>query len=256
MQSQPTDLKKEAAELINKGNSKFRTGEMKKALALYDAAYRVFPSPKLFYNLGETHLALGNTVEAANLFERFLTESELDRRTPLRQAAERRRLELSKTLAAMTIRSSDADAEFSVDDQVLGRLPVDRFFYLSPGVYTLNVTKPGFVPHTQKIELRAGDWQSFEVTLVAQGLPRVPTVKPPVREAPLSPSADLFAQTSARASSDDEDEGVTDKWWFWVAVIGGVGLAAGATALIVDGVQFESGNGTLGSTSTDEWEQR
>src|ERR1041384_5797929 len=50
-------------------------GDNKHALEKFEAAYRLAPSPRILFNRGKAHNALGHDIEALDDFERFLDEA-------------------------------------------------------------------------------------------------------------------------------------------------------------------------------------
>src|SRR5687767_11396957 len=71
----PDDPKLRAQELIASGNEFYAKKEYQAALALFERAHAVFPSPIIFYNVAKANFALGNLTLAAEYYERFLAES-------------------------------------------------------------------------------------------------------------------------------------------------------------------------------------
>src|SRR5262245_60238988 len=87
-----------AAELIDEGNALFAKSEYKAALARFEAAYATYPSPKIFLNLGNAHVALGELVEGAENYEKFIDQSGLDASSALMEQARRALEEISPKL--------------------------------------------------------------------------------------------------------------------------------------------------------------
>ncbi len=69
-------------------------------------------------------------------------------------------------LMIVTVTSVPSDALVEVDRYPAGRTPVD--VKLSPGEYTLKISKQGFHSYTQKVSVEAGKAQSVEIALTAQ----------------------------------------------------------------------------------------
>src|SRR5262245_37367876 len=64
--------KSEAQALLSQGTDLYDRGDYAAALEKFTAAYQVFPSPKLWFNIGQANRDLGRPVEALDAFERFL----------------------------------------------------------------------------------------------------------------------------------------------------------------------------------------
>jgi tetratricopeptide (TPR) repeat protein len=71
----PEDAKQSAQRHLDRGNELFRRDELGAALAEFQAAFDLYPSPKLRFNLGQCERALGHAEAAAMQFERFLAEA-------------------------------------------------------------------------------------------------------------------------------------------------------------------------------------
>ena len=248
------DGKSDAAALVNKGNQQFVKRDFRAAQALYEAAYRAYPSAKLFYNLAEVHRELGHPAKAADYLERFLLESSVSDSAPLRRAAERRRAELSKSVAVISIRSSNTGAEVHLNGEHLGTLPIRRL-HVPPGPHELVIRQNGFVAQTESMTLKAGERRTIDVQLSLVRPPAMPRL-PAVTRAPDRPSviAATTEPASLTATNQGSEPSITEKWWFWTLVIGGAAVAAGATALIVDATQYNPSS-TLGRSTTDDWDR-
>lgn len=80
---------KEAAQRhLERGNQLFRHDDISAALVEFQAAFELFPSPKLHFNLGQCERALKHPEAAARHFERFLADAS-DVSPDLRAEAER-----------------------------------------------------------------------------------------------------------------------------------------------------------------------
>ena len=62
----------EAQEHLRQGNAAFLAGRVPDAIAEYQAAERLFPSPHVFYNLGQAYEALGQKSEALVAYEKYI----------------------------------------------------------------------------------------------------------------------------------------------------------------------------------------
>jgi tetratricopeptide (TPR) repeat protein len=91
--------KQAAQQHLAQGNDLFRRDEIAPALAEFQSAFDLYPSPKLRFNLGQCERALGHAEAAATHFERFLAEAD-DVSPGLRAEAERYLAEARATLTA------------------------------------------------------------------------------------------------------------------------------------------------------------
>ena len=85
---QDNDARRTAQEHLTRGNALFTHDHFPEALEEFQAAFSLFPSPKLYFNLGQCERALGRDAAAADHFQRFLDEAK-DVSPALRVEAER-----------------------------------------------------------------------------------------------------------------------------------------------------------------------
>lgn len=71
----PAPAKESAQRHLERGNQLFRHDDISAALVEFQAAFDLFPSPKLYFNLGQCERALAHPDAAARHFERFLADA-------------------------------------------------------------------------------------------------------------------------------------------------------------------------------------
>src|SRR5262245_64846875 len=106
--------KSEAQALLSQSADLYDRGDYEAALEKFSAAYRIFPSPKLWFNIGQANRDLGRPVEAVEAFDRFLrdaTDAPAGTVTEARQSA----AELKKKLGRIEIDCATDGAEITVD---------------------------------------------------------------------------------------------------------------------------------------------
>src|SRR5262249_11309552 len=69
-----TAEKMQARTLLQRGNVRFEHGDFRGALADYQAAYALYPAPKLLVNIATAEREGGDLVAAASDFRRYLDE--------------------------------------------------------------------------------------------------------------------------------------------------------------------------------------
>src|SRR3954469_24431979 len=99
---------------LEEGARRFEQGDYAGALAQFEEAYRHFPSPRFFYNIGQAQRHLARDVEALGSFERFLSEAP-DAPATTRQGAERSVAELRARVGTLEVSANVAGAEVTVD---------------------------------------------------------------------------------------------------------------------------------------------
>jgi len=231
--------KKEAARLVDEGNRAFEAKRYADALERYNAAYALYPSPKILFNLAETHRFLGDALSAVRHYRDFLAAGGADAGTPAHGAARDRIAELEKELGSLSV-TGELAGKVKIDGTEAGALPL-RDVLVTPGEHELSVEMDGREVFRTKVALAAGE--HIEVKAEQKALPAAVASSPPT---------DAVVSTPVAAAGD---ESLLEKWWFWAAI---VGVVAGGVAL---GVGLSTGggkfvpNGELGSTSTADWER-
>src|SRR5262245_15776882 len=66
------DAKAKAQGLLKEGTALYQQGSFEAALAKFEAAFRVYPSAKLQFNIAQANRDLNRPVEAMHAFEAFL----------------------------------------------------------------------------------------------------------------------------------------------------------------------------------------
>src|SRR5688500_5835127 len=82
------DPRKVAIKLVGQGDRLFKKGDYAGALARYQEAFQIFPSPKIFYAMAKAEEKLGRTTDAIAHFEQFLAEAGDDVNEDLRVDAQ------------------------------------------------------------------------------------------------------------------------------------------------------------------------
>ena len=158
---------KRGAELIDADN-------LEGAVAEFEAAYRLVPSPSILHNFGVVYQGLGRRAAALDAFERFLAEA--DKAPPgTREHAQQASLTLRREVAELRVHSDVAGAAIFVDGRKVGQVPHEKAIYLDPGPHHVSVEKPGVgTVHAERIEASAGQ----QVTVAMR--PAVPAPAPAV----------------------------------------------------------------------------
>jgi hypothetical protein len=175
---------------LKEGNRLFDGGDYLGALARFERAYVKVPSPKLFFNLAQAHRKLGHSVEALELYERFLAEA-TDAAAGLRDEAQRRVAELAKSVATIDVRADVTGAEVSVDGKSCGTTPLARGVRVTPGSHQV-VVQAGdrkSPPHVERIVAAAGQQVVVVAHLGSGGTGGSPDATPAAATPPSAPGA-------------------------------------------------------------------
>src|SRR5204862_5041203 len=111
--------KARAQALLKEGTTAYGRGDYATALDKFTAAYQIFPSPKLWFNIGQANRDLGRPVEAVAAFDRFLrdaTDAPAETVTEARRSA----AELKKKLGRIEVNCATDGAEITVDGKQIG----------------------------------------------------------------------------------------------------------------------------------------
>ena len=245
--------KAKAKGLLSEGSAIYKKGDYAGALEKFEAAYAAYPSPKLWFNIGQVNRDLGRPVEALEAFEKFLALAP-DASPDTLEDARSSVVELQKKLGQVRIECETAGAELRVDGKSIGRAPLAKPLWLTPGRHQVTGAYPGTAPAMEDVEISAGSMRSAVIRLVQIPAPAAaqtsPPAQPAAQEVPPAPPTPVLTPTPTAASPASLD--LTSKpeptpvdgpnearpfyktWWFWTGAAAIV--AAGTiTAILIAG---------------------
>lgn len=211
-----------ARALAQEGAGLFGKDDFQGALDKFEQAYAQFPSPKLFFNIGQALRGLSRNVEALEAFERFLAEAK-EVSPEFQQQAAAQVSNLRRNLARVTIDCNRPGAVVSVDGKKRGETPLAGPLMVEPGSHTLTLTSEGGQTSGDFTAV-AGQELSRVITFEVAQAP-VETIPPPP---PVLPQLLL---PPPLATATDERPKANRRMWYWIA--GGTLVAATATTLMV-----------------------
>jgi tetratricopeptide (TPR) repeat protein len=232
--------KTQAQALLSEGTALYARGDYTAALAKFEAAYSVYPSPKLQFNIAQADRALGRPVEAVEAFESFLAQvpdASLDLRSEASQAV----AELRAKLGRLNIQCPTRDAAVAIDGKVVGITPFARPIWVSPGRHQVAIRHAGYSPIT--VTAVAGETQTIvvEVTRPLLSVPEVATGSPS--------TAPVAVSETGASIGRHQDWWSRQRWYFWAAAGGAVAFGAGAIAAgLAANSRFSDLQGSCGST--------
>jgi tetratricopeptide (TPR) repeat protein len=232
--------KARAQALLSEGTAAYGRGDYASALEKFTAAYKIFPSPKLWFNIGQANRDLGRPVEAVEAFDRFLTEAE---DAPSETLAEARRsaAELKTKLGQLKVTCPTDGAEITVDGKQVGSAPLGNMIWTTPGRHQVAAQQEGFSPAIADVVAVAGQAVTVNLDLRAIDL----------RAANEPAEAALVAGSAAPAP---EETPLYRRGWFWIAV--GAAVAAGAAAAVILATRDGGGGGSSNIPETTLGAQR
>lgn len=245
--------KERAQGLLKEGSALYKQADFAAALQKFEAAYAVYPSPKLQFNIAQADRELGRTVEAVEAFETFLVQAP-DSPPELIAEARQSLAEMKPKLAQVRV-DAIGGAQVTVDNRAMGVTPIARIIWVTPGRHRITVNHPSYLSSSQEVTLSVG-----EIRTVTPKLSRVAETSPSAAPAAPQPSVALPTTTTPPSESivsvppptPPKGGGLAQRpWYFWTAAaatgVFSVGaIVAGASA---NGRYSDLENG-CGMTST------
>jgi len=207
--------KARAQALLKEGTAAYGRGDYATALDKFTAAYQIFPSPKLWFNIGQANRDLGRPVEAVAAFDRFLDDAG---DAPPETLAEARRsaLELKAKLGQLQISCKTDGASVSVDGKAAGSTPLGQMVWTTPGRHQVAVQMEGYGPAIEEVVVGPGEVAAVDVTL---------------RPIDLQLANGAAANGALVGGEAAGPKPIYKRTWFWVTV--GVVVGAAATTAVI-----------------------
>jgi PEGA domain len=153
---QDAERKAAASAHLKRGAELIDAEDLAGALAEFEAAYRLVPSPNILHNFGIVYQGLGRKAAALDAFERFLAQA-LRPPPAAREHALRAVQALHQEVAELRVETDLAGATIFVDGRNLGLTPQERPIYLDAGPHHLSVEKaPLGTAFAERLEVSAG----------------------------------------------------------------------------------------------------
>jgi hypothetical protein len=229
------DPKDEAKKLMNRGNQAFALEDYESALLDFQKAYDTYPSPKILLNLAETHRALENWTQAVLHYERYLVDASQE--DEMVGQVETRVSELNDKVGRLEFSVGEGVEILIDDDEITGTKTV-----VTPGQHLVTVKSEGHHDFIRMVSVAAGETATVDVQL--EPLP-----------APAVAANDQV--TNVQTEPEENEESLTEKWWFWTVT----GVVAIAVAGAVVGIALNTGgddfvpSGELPRGSSAQWER-
>lgn len=164
----------QASAHFQRGVTLYGEADYRAALVEFRRAYAIAPNAGVLYNVGETQYQLQDYAGALTTFERYVAESGPG---DGHRAEVEGNLDVLRTrVGHVAVSTVPTGADLSVDDQPMGRTPVDHALLVSIGHHRVVATIAGRPAVTRYVDVAAGD--SLAVTLT------LPAPEPPPTSAP------------------------------------------------------------------------
>lgn len=153
----PSDIvAEEARARYRRGLELFDEGDYRLALVELERAYALHPSYKLHYNIAQVHFQLNEYAKARIAFERYLSEGGTDVPDTRRAEVERDLATLRTRVATLTVRVNVEGADVYLNDQPIGRAPIERLL-VDAGAVRVHAVRPGYSTQARVLKLAGGD---------------------------------------------------------------------------------------------------
>jgi PEGA domain len=145
----------DAAKHFQRGVTMYNEADYRAALVEFRRAYETSPNAAVLYNIGQTYYQLQNYAAALVALGRYLTESGPS-------ASHRREVEatvetLQSRVGKVAITTSLPGADVTVDDELVGKTPLDEPVLVSIGRRKITALRDGRVTETRFVDVAAGD---------------------------------------------------------------------------------------------------
>jgi len=160
---------KEAGVHFRRGVALYSETDYRGALVEFRRAYEIAPNTTVLYNIAETYYQLQNYAAALSVFERYLTEAGTT--APHRREVEATLDTLRSRVGRLRITTNLASCEVTIDDELIGRAPLDAPVVVSVGRRKVTAMAPGRTPDTRFVEVPAGDTVDVALMLAPPGAP-------------------------------------------------------------------------------------
>lgn len=158
------DVRAEARERFDRGLQLFNEHRYDASLAEFQRAYQISPNPIVLYNLGRVHAALGQSVEATDAFESYLSQDttlNAQRRATVQQELERQRARVGRVHVNVNV----TGATVAVDGIDVATTPLAAPLRLTVGAHTVGVRAPSYDSSQRAVTLAGGVDERLDFTL-------------------------------------------------------------------------------------------
>jgi len=214
--------KEKAQALLKEGSALYKQADFSAALEKFEAAYVLYPSPKLQFNIAQADRELGRIVGAVEAFETFLAQAP-DAAPEIVAEARQSLAELKPRLGQLRI-DVVGGAQIQVDERAVGLTPLARIVWVLPGRHRVGFKHPSYIPASVDVVVAAG-----EIRTVAPRLLRIGEAVASPAPAP-APPPPATIETAPVAPPAPENAFASKPWYFWTAAAATVAFTGGAIA--------------------------
>ncbi len=162
------DPRADAQALLQQGNELVGSGDYVEALGKFEAAYKLFPSPKLLLNIGTTQRLLGRNADAATTYEKYLRDPEHD----AKREPEVKRIigEIDAVVSRIKVKVKTKGAGVKIDGKDIGEGPLDLTLRVDPGEHTVVAEKSFMSADVETVTVKPGEALDLDVEPAPPGV--------------------------------------------------------------------------------------
>ncbi|MDX2014226.1 MAG: PEGA domain-containing protein [Myxococcaceae bacterium] len=226
-----------AKEAFLTGQRFYKEARYADAIAKFEEAYALKPSPVLFYNIGRCHEQLGDVPKALRAYRDYLrmAPDAKDKDTVSDAIANLERRLKEKGLQQLMVFADPPTAIIEVDGKVLGNSPAS--VELTAGNHKLSVRAEGFEPTERAFVMQTSRATEMTINLRPMAAkpmdpppPPPPLVDAPKKDEPkvaaLTPTKDVTGTSSGATDVTKPAEPAHKGGRLWTWVAGGAAVAA------------------------------
>lgn len=166
----------EALQHYQRGVELFNEGAYDASLLEFERAYKVNPTYKLLYNIGQVNRQLNDYAKALDAFDQYLRDGANEIPANRKSEIRAEMVKLSGRVARLNIRSNGT-GEVTVDDLVVGHFPFERPIVVNVGrrKVALRDSTKGVV--TRVVDVVAGESFTVDLDFIAAPTATTPEVE-------------------------------------------------------------------------------
>jgi hypothetical protein len=157
----------EAGKHFQRGVTMYNEADYRAALVEFRRAYEIAPNAAVLYNIGQTYYQLQNYAAALVALGRYLTEAGAT--APHRREVEATIDTLQSRVGKVAISTSAPGADITVDDELVGKSPLEEPVLVSIGRRKITALRDGRVTETRFVDVAAGDTVTVSLAADVRG---------------------------------------------------------------------------------------
>jgi hypothetical protein len=167
----------EARARYERGLQLYNDGASEGALVEFERAYQLAPSYRLLYNIALIRFQLNDYAQALKAFQEYLADGGAEIASVRRSEVERHLANLKNKVGRVKLTSAARGADVSVDDVVVGKIPLAEVLVLNPGRRRITITRGG-LSSTTVVSVAGQDSLNVELSLDSPTPPPASHVRP------------------------------------------------------------------------------